>query len=130
MLKMRKILIISERQEKLADFTKALEKDREVDLLTATAVEDAINMAEYHAPALIVVDEQVGDLSGVDLVRRLIGVNAFLNTAVLSASTDEDFHLRSEGLGILARLPIQPGDKDALRMLELLRSLMSTIQPK
>lgn len=130
MLKMIKILIISERQEKLADFTKALEKDREVDLLTATAVEDAINMAEYHAPALIVVDEQVGDLSGVDLVRRLIGVNAFLNTAVLSASTDEDFHLRSEGLGILARLPIQPGDKDALRMLELLRSLMSAIQPK
>ena len=127
---MIKILIISERQEKLADFTKALEKDREVDLLTATAVEDAINMAEYHAPALIVVDEQVGDLSGVDLVRRLIGVNAFLNTAVLSASTDEDFHLRSEGLGILARLPIHPGDKDALRMLELLRSLMSTIQPK
>lgn len=127
---MKKILIISERQEKLADFTKALEKDREVDLLTATAVEDAINMAEYHAPALIVVDEQVGDLSGVDLVRRLIGVNAFLNTAVLSALADEDFHLRSEGLGILARLPIQPGDKDALRMLELLRSLMSAIQPK
>ena len=127
---MKKILIISERQEKLADFTNALEKDREVDLLTATAVEDAINMAEYHAPALIVVDEQVGDLSGVDLVRRLIGVNAFLNTAVLSALADEDFHLRSEGLGILARLPIQPGDKDALRMLELLRSLMSTIQPK
>lgn len=130
MLKSIKILIISERQERLSDFAHALQEDRDVELLAATKVEDAINMAEYHAPALIVVDEQVGDRSGLDLVRRLIEVNAFVNAAVFSSLTEEEFHRRSEGLGILARLPIQPGNKDALKLLDLLRPLMPTIRPK
>ena len=79
-------------------------------------------MAEYHAPILIIVDEQVGALSGLDLVRRLMKVNAFLNTVVLSTMSHEDFHLLTEGLGILAKLSIQPGEKEADRIFELLDS--------
>ena len=123
MLKSLTILLISERQEKLSGFTEALQKDSAVDLLAATTVEDAIHLVDYHAPALIIVDEQVEGFAGLDLVRRLIEVNAFANTAVLSALNEKDFHRCSEGLGILTRLPIQPEKKDALRLLDLLQPL-------
>ena len=122
MLKPIIILFISERPEKLSAFIHALKANKAVNLLSASAVEDGIGMAEYHAPALIIVDEQIGALSGLDLVRRLIKVNAFLNTVVLSSLPDEDFHLHTEGLGILAKLSIQPGEKEADRIFNLLDS--------
>ena len=122
LLKAITILFISERLNKLSDFIDALQKNTAINLLTASAVEDGISMAEYHAPILIIVDEQVGALSGLDLVRRLMKVNAFLNTVVLSTMSHEDFHLLTEGLGILAKLSIQPGEKEADRIFELLDS--------
>ena len=115
------IILISERQNQLSDFINALQKDGEVYILTAATFEEAIQMVARQVPALIVVDEQVGNLAGLDLVRLLMEVNAFINTAVFSALSEEEFHHHSEGLGILARLPIQPEKKDARRLLDLLR---------
>lgn len=129
MLKVNTILLISERLEKLSGFVHALQDNKDFDLLTATAVEEGISIAEYHAPALIIVDEQIGALSGLDLVRRLIKVNAFLDTIVISSKTDEDFHLHSEGLGILARLSFQPGKKEADGVFDLLNSAKSILGP-
>ena len=40
-------------------------------------------------------------------------VNAMVNTAVVSPLSDEEFHEVSEGLGILGRLPNEPGMSDA-----------------
>lgn len=127
---MLSIILISERQNQLSDFINALQKDGEVDLLTAASFEEAILMIARQKPALIVVDEQVGNLAGLDLVRRLMEVNAFINTVVFSALSEEEFHRHSEGLGILARLPIQPDKKDARRLLDLLRQSTSNFQPK
>ena len=118
------IILVSDRQDQLTDFTEALQKSAEADLLSVATIEEAIRMAASLEPALIVVDELVGDLAGLNLVRRLVEVNAFVNTAVFSTLPEEDFHRRSEGLGILARLPIHPGKKDARRLLDLLRQLM------
>jgi DNA-binding response OmpR family regulator len=122
MLKAIIILFISERLEKRSAFIHALQDNQKVNILTATSVEEGISMAEYYAPALIIVDEQVGALSGLEIVRRLIKVNAFLNTIVLSSLSDEDFQLHTEGLGILAKLSIQPGEKEADRVFDLLDS--------
>ena len=86
---------------------------KDVDLLVATTVQDAIHMVDYHAPALIIVDEKVGKLSGLDLVRRIIEINAFVNTAVLTSLAEEEFHHCSEGLGILSALPARPEERQA-----------------
>ena len=123
------ILFISERLNKLSAFIDALKDNTAINLLTASAVEDGISMTEYHAPALIIVDQQVGAFSGLDLVRRLIKVNAFLNTVVLSTMSHEDFHLHTEGLGILAKLSILPGEKEADRVFELLESAIRHLRP-
>jgi len=39
------------------------------------------------------------------LVREIISANAMVNTAVVSPLCDADFHDKSEGLGVLCRLP-------------------------
>ena len=130
MLKKITILIISERQAELSDFIEVIQKEKDADLLLSATVEDAIQLADDRAPALIVVDEKVAHPSGLDLVRRFIEMNAFAHTAVLTSLSEDDFHRRSEGLGILARLPIQPQKKDAFRLLDLFEQLTSTMGPK
>lgn len=115
------ILLISVRGDHLIEFSDALQLKGEVSLTVATTFEAAVHQLADSQPALIVVDEEVGGLSGLDVVRRLMEVNAFIDTAVLSSMDEETFHQHSEGLGILARLPLQAGKQDAQRLLGLLR---------
>ena len=118
------IVIVSGRTDQLAEFIETLQKDGDVTLRLATSCDDAVRMSTDLQPALMVVDEHVGEVPGLDLVRRLVEVNPFVNTAVLSALNDEDFHHRSEGLGLLAGLPVRPGPEDARRLIRRLGQLM------
>jgi hypothetical protein len=58
------------------------------------------------------------------LVREIISANAMVNTAVVSALSEEDFHDKSEGLGVLCRLPIVPGCNDSEALLQKLRRVL------
>jgi hypothetical protein len=64
---------------------------------------------------LVIVDQQVGPVSGLDVIRQLLGVNAFVHTAVLSDMDDAAFHEQCEGLGVLCRLPTTPGRRGCPR---------------
>ena len=61
----------------------------------------------------MIVDSGVTDTDPLDLVREIISANAMVNTAVVSALPDQEFHNTGEGLGILCRLPLEPGKKEA-----------------
>jgi hypothetical protein len=72
---------------------------------------------------LVIVDEALGDMSGLGLVRRLLGVNALINTVLVSTESPEDFHEHTEGLGILMPLPENCGAVEAAGLAEALRGL-------
>ena len=89
-------------------------------VITAEAsVEAAVRLL----PVLAIVDQEVGGSSGLNIVQHLLAVNAFIYTAVLTDMDEAHFHERSEGLGILSGLPLDPGQKDALDLLEKLRQM-------
>jgi hypothetical protein len=67
------------------------------------------------------VDETIGETSGLDWIRRLMEVNAFIHTAAVSGLSHEEFHETSEGLGIMDQLPPRPGKADAQRIVNTLR---------
>ena len=72
------------------------------------------------------IDEVVADSAPLDMVAALLGQDAMINTAVVSALPDEQFHQISEGLGVMARLPPRPGPEDAVETLTSLRKLMGS----
>ena len=78
-------------------------------------------------PHLVIVDSGVPDTDPLDLVREMISANAMVNTAVVSALSDEEFHDNGEGLGILCRLPLEPGDKEARELLQKLRAVIGPV---
>ena len=59
-------------------------------------------------------------MSGLELARGLIKVNALINCALVSDLESEEFHQATEGLGLIAQLPRHPDKKQALMLLEAL----------
>ncbi len=75
-------------------------------------------------PHLVVVDSDLPDTDPLGLVQKLLMVNAMVNTAVISPLAEEQFHEASEGLGVLSRLPVEPGHSDAADLLHKLRRVL------
>ena len=105
-------------------FTTALQTNPEVDLKCVGSGAEALEAARTSSPHLVIIDSDLPDDKPLDLVQKLVMVNAMVNTAVVSPLSDEEFHEASEGLGILGRLPNEPGMSDAGELLLKLRTVL------
>lgn len=86
--------------------------------------------AEDQAIDLVIVDEQLNDMAGIQFVKQLVMVNPLVNTVIVSALSAEDFHEATEGLGVLMRLPLQPKESDATELLAILAKIAGLMQPR
>ena len=121
--KMVHILLITTRRQGLNSFIEGLSSDPEVRLELVSAPTEALGIVRTRSPHLVVVDSTPEELDSFDLVRQIIGANAMVNTAVASPLSDAGFHDKGEGLGILCRLPPEPGRNDSKALLQKLREL-------
>jgi PleD family two-component response regulator len=117
------ILLVTSRNKELHPFTRALQREIEIRLVTTGAPEDALTIVAKKSPILVIVDEVVNQTSGLSLVQKMVEANAFINTAVISEAAEEDFHIQSEGLGILTKLGKIPGENDAKNLIALLKQV-------
>lgn len=121
------ILLITSRSAPLKEFVQALDQHEKITVITAESIQEAVLAVEKQSPILVVADDQVCGLTGLDIVRRLIEINAFIQTAVISELDDHEFHTRSEGLGILLKLPLIPGKNDVRKLIKRLEQVSTSI---
>ena len=76
---------------------------------------------------LVIVDEQLDDMSGIDFVKKLVAINPLANTAIVGSQPDEVFHEDTEGLGVLMQLPPHPTKKDADQLLGIIAKIGSLL---
>jgi len=74
---------------------------------------------------LVVIDEKLSDMTGLDFAKKLIAVNPLINCALVSSLSPEDFHNASEGLGIVMQLPPLPNKEDTEKLLEHLSRILN-----
>jgi len=122
---MLKLLLVSPNKASLSGLASALVEHGDVDLSWAESGEKALEIASDIAIDLVVTDERLGDMTGLEFAGRLLSVNPIINCASVSRLSPEDFHEVSEGLGLMAQLPIQPSKEDAEKLLQHLRNLKS-----
>ncbi|MEW5773301.1 MAG: hypothetical protein AB1916_07215 [Thermodesulfobacteriota bacterium] len=117
-----RIVLASPRAGGLAEFVAGLVAGgAEVEACATGAA--ALESARTVRPDLAVIDENLPDLEPGRLVVALLLIDATISTAILSVLSGEEFHERTEGLGILARVPPSPGREDAAALLAALRGL-------
>jgi CheY-like chemotaxis protein len=124
---MMKLLLVSPDKSSLSKLASALKEHDDVELLTTESGKKALAMVSESAVDLVVTDEELGDMTGLEFARRLISLNPMINCATVSGLEPERFHEVSEGLGLMDQLPTRPGKENAERLLRNLRLIKGEI---
>jgi DNA-binding NarL/FixJ family response regulator len=121
------IVLATHRLEAMQAFVEALSSNPEVRLQQVTSGAEVLEAVSVSAPHLVIIDSGLADNEPLELVKKLLMVNAMMNTVVVSPLSEAEFHEASEGLGVLGRLPKEPGESDAADLLGKLRLVLGVM---
>lgn len=125
---MIKFLLVTKHREPFSKFASTLEKHDDVELSWAESGQTALKMLGDSPVDLVVLDEELGDMTGVEFMKKLLSVNPMINCAAVSPLPHKEFHEITEGLGVLAQLPIQPDVQKAEDLLKNLNALKNILK--
>jgi len=120
---MHRLLLVTSDKNSLSVLASSLLTHGDVELSWADSGETALDMISKTPVDLLVTDEKLVDMSGLELANRLLHVNPMINCAAVSSLSHDDFHEASEGLGLLEQLSPQPDAEQAEDLLQRLREL-------
>ncbi|MDX9787677.1 MAG: response regulator [Desulfobacterales bacterium] len=117
---MTDLLIVTSTPDAFSEFTQALSSRSDIRLVQADSGAHALGMIPEKRFDLVVIDETLGDMTGLAFTEKLVKRNPMLNLALVSALPEKKFHEASEGLGVLAQLTPRPNGSEADRLMEQL----------
>ena len=124
---MQTIILVSPRVDQWEAFSDALRAGVQANVVKVRTGSEALEAAQRLKPMAVAMDAELADFSGVELVRRLLQINAMINTALTSDKSEEIFHEETEGLGILMKLSPLPTSAEAGRFAESLRQVTGAV---
>lgn len=127
---MIKILLVTSEREPFSEFVIVLKKKDDVELFWAATGQEALEAISDNPVDLVIVNENIGDMTGIEFMKKLLPINPMINCAAVSPLPSEEFHEASEGLGVLVQLPVDPGKFEAEDVLKRLGHLKKLLQPK
>lgn len=113
---MAKVMLVSVAPSCLAELQGELEAQGAV-IRWARSGREVLDTVGDPPVDLMVADDELGDMSGLQLIRQLVVAHPLINCALVSALAPEAFHAASEGLGILMQLPPAPSAIDTQRLM-------------
>jgi YesN/AraC family two-component response regulator len=120
---MIKLLLVTPNRNSLGGLASALKINDDVELFWAGSGGKALAIAAETHLDLVVTDECLGDVTGLELAEKMLSVNPMINCAAVSSLSSKEFHEASEGLGLLAQLPALPGKEQAEELLQQIMDL-------
>jgi len=118
---MLKILMVCNDPGSLIDLAGQLSKRDLVSVVWAESQQEARALIAKDRFDVLVVDLANG--SALPFVKEVVKTDPFINCAMVSHLSKEEFHETTEGLGVFMQLPVSPGAEEAKRMLDLLESI-------
>ena len=126
---MLKLLVVTPADNTLHELVSALSTHPEVELSSANSGKTALDLVSHTFYDLVISDEKLPDMTGLELVEGIVRTNAMINCAAVSGLSAHDFHEASEGLGIIAQLPAKPDERDAEELLKQLKAVKGLSGP-
>lgn len=120
---MAQLLFVTPEPSRFADLSAGI-ASLKVTVNWATSGGRALETLGRHPVDLVVADEDLGDMTGLGLIGRLVALNPMINCAVVSSLSEKAFHEASEGLGILMSLPSRPSRADGQRLMTHLNQVL------
>ena len=120
---MTQLLFVTPDKAGLTDLAAGIEKQGGT-IHWAASGNQALKTIGKQTIDLVITDEQLGDMTGLEFIKRLVTVNPMINSAAVSSLSKEAYHEASEGLGILIQLPPRPGRADGERLMAHLNQIL------
>ena len=118
------ILLASQDRTSMSAFKAGL-AEHDVQAEWAESASCALSMIAERNYDLVVTDENLGDMTGLEFIKTVITQKPMVNSAAVSSLLPDDFHEASEGLGILMQLPARPGGEHAEELLAHLKNILN-----
>ena len=122
--KIIKILLVSRDKASMSAIKAGLEENQ-VRTAWAESGSNAIVKIAEGPFDLVVTDENLSDMTGLELIEKVISRKPMVNCAAVTSLLPADFHEASEGLGILMSLPVRPGQEQAEKLLVQLKTILN-----
>ncbi len=122
-----KIMLAGNAAERLAPLAAGLWNEVEPELFQAESCSDVLDLLAARSIELVVIDEDLADMKGVDMARILAEKHPFVNCMLVSSLPADDFHEVTEGLGVLMQLPSPPDMGVASEVLSHLSEIRSCL---
>ena len=123
------IVFVAKDFSRFAALVSRLRREQVVQLMPVATGAAGLKQLKGKPLDLVIVDEQLDDMSGIEFVKQLVTINPLANTTIVSSLAAEEFHEVTEGLGVLMQLPPHPGEKDAEALLTVLAKIGGLMQP-
>ncbi len=86
------LLLVGQEEGYLSNMPDILGQYENVSVLRADSCEVALDLIHYQKVDFVIVDEQLKNTTGLQLVKEPVAVNPMINYALVSPMTVEDFH--------------------------------------
>lgn len=93
-----KILIVDDEKE-ICEITKNFLAKRDYMVFTATAAEEAVNVARKEQPHLMLLDVRLGSDSGLDVLGKIKAIDKNIRVIMVTALDDEATIRQAKSLG-------------------------------
>jgi DNA-binding NtrC family response regulator len=114
------IVLVTGTPEAMTDLFRALQRYQAITVGNAATPQHALAAIQAGTVDVLVVDETVGETSGLQFVREVVSRYPLINCALVSSLPADDFHEATEGLGIFLQVPVQPGTETAEKLVVVL----------
>jgi DNA-binding NtrC family response regulator len=122
--KIIRILLVSQDKASMSAFKAGLEENQVQTAWARSGSNAIVKIAEGRFD-LVVTDENIGDMTGLEFIEKVISIKPMVNFAAVTSLLPADFHEASEGLGILMQLPVRPGQEQAEKLLSQLKTILN-----
>lgn len=117
------IILAGAEKERLADLASGLWTSLPCEIEQLASSAEVLSILEQGRRDLVIVDEQLKDRSGLELAQEIARSHPFVDCIMIDGSSPEDFHEKTEGLGVLLQLPSPPTILDAESVVAHLRAI-------
>ena len=122
--KIIRILLVSQDRASMSAFKAGLEENQVRTAWAKSGSNAIVKIAEGRFD-LVVTDENLGDMTGLEFIEKVISIKPMVNCAAVTSLLPGDFHEASEGLGLLLQLSVRPGQEQAQKLLGELKNILN-----
>lgn len=124
---MKQILAVSSDELVFNKMNQYLSKHEDVTVTSIHTGDEALKKIKDTSFDLVIAEETLSDMGGVDFVKKCIAINFMINCVLTGSKTPEKFHEDTEGLGVLMQLPASPNREDVEQLLKYLDKIQKDV---